>query len=1443
MKRAFWPLLLLCAAVGLVGRLWNIDFDQRQHLPPDERFWTFVAADMDRLPAPAAHGTAIGPVLDWLDGQRSPASPYRATESFLYGPISLATARAAAGWLHDGAAEGDQPAAAVVGALDGVGLPLLEADGEPRFDSGYGVDLIGRMLGAVFDTMTIVVVGLIGRRLGGRTAGLAAAALYAGSVLAIQHAHYLGAEPLLGLGCALTVLAALRLDRGGDWRRALTSGAALGAAAGFTVAAKLTGVGLVMVPFVGCAALLIRHRRRSDLVRLGAVGLGAAIGFRVFNPAAFNGLGLSLSTAFLDDIRRASELAESTAPPSFQWANRTPIVQPLVWLGVFTVGPGVVLAAGFGLIAMSTRLFGQRLGGWLRRWMPGMDSLMTNVGRWPLLVVGAAAVTPFTYIVITSLPTGRYFIPMLPGLYAIAGLGIAAALRVTRRSVGLDRLAAGGFAAVSLGLAAVWGLAFVNGVYGGTNTRIQASHWIAENVKPGSTLSSQVWDDALPMRLPGIDTAAFVGLSFDMVGPDDVAKVITIADQIGEVDYVIESSPRISAAVTRIPVRFPSTINFFEGLDDGSLGFERVATFRGGLSLGPWQLDDRSADEAFSVNDHAEVRIWKKVRAVDRADILEVLDPIAAANAVPVDPLDAHANGLMLTADEVATNASGPTYDESFDDEADIWHVIGFFVLLELFGLAAFALLLPLLRFLPDAGLGLAKIAALVTMAFAVFVATAWLRVDLDRGLVAAIAAAFVFGGLVAARRHRVELRELWRTRRATLVAAEAIGAVVFVALILLRGLNPDLWHPDRGGEKPFELALLTAVLRTKTFPVYDPWFAGGSLNYYSGGWFLLGVPARILRTSPTLVMNIGLATLTSCAASAVFSLSGGLLGRRADRRRPARRLTDRRRVNHLRANRQGLPIVAGVLAVVLLLVTSNLAVVLPAWRTVLGTPGVVDWWAMSRVIPDSIAITEFPAWSLLFGDLHPHVMGLAVLFLYGGMCLAWHRSLVGAQRRHAIVLGVLVGMTLGTIRMTNTWDFPLAIGLAALVVLGAIVAKVSWTRLVAPVAAAAFVAVLVWSPYTRRGLVFDSGVDPATLRTPPRDWLEQFGLFAAVAVVMIAMVVPAAVGSSRAVLWRIRNGHVVLLGTAMVGLGWLALRPTFGVLILTSLLMVGCGWCAWVARRSPDRSSLGPAAMAIGWSVQAGVELFTVRNDGGRLNTVFKFWFESWAVLAVGTAVVLAEQLWHHHRMVRRAATWAVTIACLCGVAFWWVATPVRVDDRISGGGLSLDGEAYLSDGFVIGVEGGSFTPADDLPLVNWLRANVAGIRVIAEAPGVDYRWTGRISWLTGLPTPVGWTYHESQQRRAYGQMIETRRLDLTKLYTTTDPVVSARILAQYSVAYVVFGTQEQLLATPQSTSALRESECLTVRTESNALFVAEVDAACVTRLGWSPDRLTASG
>ena len=142
------------------------------------------------------------------------------------------------------------------------------------------------------------------------------------------------------------------------------------------------------------------------------------------------------------------------------------------------------------------------------------------------------------------------------------------------------------------------------------------------------------------------------------------------------------------------------------------------------------------------------------------------------------------------------------------------------------------------------------------------------------------------------------------------------------------------------------------------------------------------------------------------------------------------------------------------------------------------------------------------------------------------------------------------------------------------------------------------------------------------------------------------------------------------------------------------------------------------------------------------------------------------------------------------------------------------------------------TITPADDLALIEWLRSNVPGVQTVAEAPGEDYRWSGRVGWMTGHATPIGWQYHERQQRRAYGDAIDRRVADLRTLYTTTDTTAMARVLSDYQIDFVLFGTVERVLATPDSAQALRRFECLTIVMRTDDLFIADVDADCVTGL-----------
>src|SRR5204862_6145698 len=97
------------------------------------------------------------------------------------------------------------------------------------------------------------------------------------------------------------------------------------------------------------------------------------------------------------------------------------------------------------------------------------------------------------------------------------------------------------------------------------------------------------------------------------------------------------------------------------------------------------------------------------------------------------------------------------------------------------------------------------------------------------------------------------ELRGFMRAHARLLLAWEGLFLLAFAGLLGVRLLDPDLWHPLHAVEKPMDFGFLNAILRSGWMPPPDPFFSGGTLNYYYYGQFLaawlikaVGVPSAV---------------------------------------------------------------------------------------------------------------------------------------------------------------------------------------------------------------------------------------------------------------------------------------------------------------------------------------------------------------------------------------------------------------------------------------------------------------------------------------------------------------------------------------------------------------------------------------------------------------------
>jgi uncharacterized membrane protein len=186
------------------------------------------------------------------------------------------------------------------------------------------------------------------------------------------------------------------------------------------------------------------------------------------------------------------------------------------------------------------------------------------------------------------------------------------------------------------------------------------------------------------------------------------------------------------------------------------------------------------------------------------------------------------------------------------------------------------------------------------------------------------------------------------------------------------------------------------------------------------------------------------------------------------------------------------------------------------------------------------------------------------------------------------------------------------------------------------------------------------------------------------------------------------------------------------------------------------------------------------------RMNTIFKFYFQTWTLWSL----VAAFGLWHMAQAARRATRWAaiglMSLAAVGGLLYSGMTLKSVADGRQ--GPPTLDGMLWYSQKY-----------PDEWAAEQWLNANVPGQPVIAEAVGGAYNIEeSGIAMDTGLPTVMGWTNHEGQWRGASYALVAERPGQIQTLYQVRDWASAQAILDKYHIEYVIVGNEEHTKYNP---------------------------------------------
>jgi YYY domain-containing protein len=660
-----------------------------------------------------------------------------------------------------------------------------------------------------------------------------------------------------------------------------------------------------------------------------------------------------------------------------------------------------------------------------------------------------------------------------------------------------------------------------------------------------------------------------------------------------------------------------------------------------------------------------------------------------------------------------------------------------------------------------------------------------------------------------------IRYRSISRDWVAPYLTAEAVFLVAFLGYLWFRGYTPKI----AGTEKPMDEAFLSATMRTTDMPPADPWMAGETINYYYLGYLIQGTIARIAGIPSWIGFNLALGTVFAMSVTAAAGLAWSIVRSTFGQR---------------------LAVFAGAAAAFLVMIAGNMRAPIEYLRNSDYTWNAFWYqnigWQSSRVIVDhggtpnnGETIQEFPSFSFVLGDLHPHVLTLGYTIVALALAVSLFRRvhegwdpLVWRSWPEFIATGVI----LGALYPMNSWDFPtygVAIGAALLLSTGP---TWDWVQQMAVIGV---VAIVAWSPFWVKFVPF-AGPDSGNVtsipglhfiaktvagyggeRTSAGEYLTVWGLTWTIAVLFlvvetIATWPPRVEDPERQAQPPYVRGVVV---ASVIIIAMVALALPAPVIVLAGIPMVLALRLIWIRIDSArDLTMLVSALYAAGWGITILTEFFYIQDVfHGRFNTLFKIYYQVWTLVGIAGALALV-LLW------RRAAASApsrallsagMAIAIVAGLAYPVISVKTWLDYlNPSRDWAGLDGLApHGTEAFLLDPNNPDFNTGKskaDVAAIRWLNVHAQPGDVVLEAPGCGYAInselpTSRFSTFTGVPTVIGWNGHEGQWRGGQPKLlsqIQPRAGDVSAMYGDPNPITNP-LFKEYGITLMVVGDLEK--------------------------------------------------
>ena len=738
----------------------------------------------------------------------------------------------------------------------------------PFFTLGvYDLYLIGRPLSIIADIGSMVFIYLIAKNIFGGRAALLSLVLFAFLPTGIQHSHYYRPEPFSVFFILASFWSMLKLYNKQSIKHHLYAGFSIGLALSFKISALSLGIPLsilfllFLISSINSSSITLQlHQIKLFLI----TGLVIVSTYVIINPYSI----LDFQEFWEWNTREINIVnTAGIVPYTIQYLD-TPnfiyeFLQTTKWnIGIFT---GVALW----ILFISAIIYNFR--------QPKIRELL-------LLVWGFAY---FITIATVEVKFSRYMYPLIP-IMIIIGSGYLFKIQYYLSQKKNPFHPVFSILIVILTTSSVlYGLAYTN-IYTNDHTAVQASKWINENIPKGTKIiNDNHWDESIP------DIYGYQIKQIPIFESDTQDKGFNIAIDLSSSEYLIFYSNRTYNAIFNNSSQYPISASYYDSLFNEKLGYSLIKSFTqypeiAGIHFqhDTFSINNIPTPIGFPTNDDSGV--YLNLGYGDN-DIVNYDHPVVLIfeNTQKYKPdriyqtiysgrtnYPSELNSILSTQDK-KTNSNGGTWNNIFHNNILIEKlpILSWFILLEILTILFLPVSLIIFRGLPDKGFGINKLLSLFVIAYVIWIVV-YLNI-LTFTISSIILIVIILSG--------ISIRVFYRNKDYIIttiknnikifVLQDLIFLSAFALFVLIRWFNPDLWHPYLGGEKPMDFAYLNAIIKSTTMPPYDPWFAGGYINYYYFGQFFIAVYIILSGILPEIAYNLAIPTLYAFTAILSFSI------------------------------------------------------------------------------------------------------------------------------------------------------------------------------------------------------------------------------------------------------------------------------------------------------------------------------------------------------------------------------------------------------------------------------------------------------------------------------------------------------------------------------------------------------------------------------------------